>query len=387
MQFANEFLVNTETDASQEAACIAFTTGRYCIAWRSRDAGGPTIRLRLFGLDDQASGDEVIVYADVLMVPGSPKVAALANGDFVVVWPAEDGDDTFPILSRLFDPSGNARGPAEVVPHGSGRPSLGDVIGLSDGGYLVSWSVIEMDQPSLPVSIGATIFDRAGAQGVLMDVTEPAPLGRSAPRIAELADGALFFAWDRLKRVVDPTHARIEGRIMERSGGARSDILEVSQAERGIKSQVSTAVMKSGDVMTVWGYDSSAQDQDGIAIMARILAPNGTGRGDEWQVNSMTSGPQVAPAICVLDDGMVAMTWTTGDPAQDGSKAAIIVRGYDPTGQRSPGEFRFNQLALGEQERSVIAPLENGRFVVAWQSMDGAHDDSGWGIKARSGAF
>jgi hypothetical protein len=87
-----EFLVNTTTLGSQEAASIAaLANGGFVIAWQDGSAtGGDTsgfaIRAQVYSATGAKVGVEFLVNTQTAGSQAKPAVAALSNGDFVITW-------------------------------------------------------------------------------------------------------------------------------------------------------------------------------------------------------------------------------------------------------------------------------------------------------------
>ncbi|MEO7690600.1 MAG: hypothetical protein ABIS51_15060, partial [Sphingomonas sp.] len=105
--------------------------------------------------------------------------------------------------------------------------------------------------------------------------------------------------------------------------------------------------------------------------------------GNEFAVNTATTGDQTAPSIAYFANGNFIVSWVTSDTTQDGSGNAIKAQIFDATGAKIGGEFLVNNLGTGSQFTESVAVLANGTFVVSWITADPLQDGSGNAVKAR----
>lgn len=111
-----------------------------------------------------------------------------------------------------------------------------------------------------------------------------------------------------------------------------------------------------------------------LLISAGLQAQVPTPDGDEFQVNTYTTGYQKNPAVGMGSDGAFIVTWESGSRSQDGpdgDHASTQSRRYDSTGAPIGDEFQVNTYTHSWQKGADIAVAPNGNFLVVWES-DGA---------------
>lgn len=103
------------------------------------------------------------------------------------------------------------------------------------------------------------------------------------------------------------------------------------------------------------------------SIFARILMANGTfSTTTDIKVNTYTNTTQFNPALTVLSNGNIVVTWSSQD--QDGHQSGVFARVLTSSGQFVGAPFQINQVSLYDQHNPVVSGLGNGNFVVAWIS-------------------
>ena len=117
-------------------------------------------------------------------------------------------------------------------------------------------------------------------------------------------------------------------------------------------------------------------------IKAQRFAMNGAALGPEVTVNTFAGNVQVRSEIAALPDGGFVVVWA----ATNASNAAtdeydIYVQRFDQNGVKDGTETKVNTYTAGWQTDAFIAALQNGGFVVAWESEN--QDGSGLGVYAQ----
>ena len=120
--------------------------------------------------------------------------------------------------------------------------------------------------------------------------------------------------------------------------------------------------MTNGGFVIVWqiGVFSSAD------IRGRRFDSAGNPLGSDFLVNTNTANEQTDAQVTGLDNGGFVVSWDTvaGDQFQD-----VSAQVYDSTGAKVGSEFLINTTTSGPQGFSSLAPLTAG-FVAVWQSVD-----------------
>jgi RHS repeat-associated protein len=108
------------------------------------------------------------------------------------------------------------------------------------------------------------------------------------------------------------------------------------------------------------------------------LAPLSVPQSNETLVNTRTKDVQETPAVATSAAGTV-IVWAS--VSQDGSGWGVYGQRYDTNGKKVGGEFRINTTTKYDQRAPQVAMFADGRFVVAWESLN--QDGSGWGVYSR----
>ncbi|MBC7908000.1 MAG: cadherin-like domain-containing protein, partial [Rhodospirillaceae bacterium] len=123
------------------------------------------------------------------------------------------------------------------------------------------------------------------------------------------------------------------------------------------------AVLANGGHVVAW--QSYGQDGASWGVYGRVTSREGV-NGDEIKINTHTGDHQLDPQVSALAGGGFVVTWQSNN--QDGSGYGVYGQRYDAAGLPEGDEFRINNAPAGEQTRARMTGLEDGGFLVTWQS-------------------
>lgn len=134
-----------------------------------------------------------------------PQVAVAGTGDFMIVWGDFRGSQGFEIFARLFEASGQPKGPAFVVPgNPGGHQILPQVAADEQGHFVVVWQGGLFTGGSVPALGGdgdgpgvfAQRFDRNGARlGSSFRLSRTRAGDQLTPNVAMASDGSFVAVW------------------------------------------------------------------------------------------------------------------------------------------------------------------------------------------------
>ena len=183
------------------------------------------------------------------------------------------------------------------------------------------------------------------------------------PDIACHSDGSFLVVWE--SRGQDGDGLGIFARNFRADGTAASNEIQVNSYTTDNQRRPRVCARPGGGAVIVW--DSFGQDGDGGGIYAQRLAPGADGgfNGDNFLVNSITTGSQVTPAIACSTDGSQVVAWADVDQNR------IDTVYYDVTGTVIvPASISPSQVHPGPQvlRHPAVAPLDGTSFNIAYES-------------------
>ncbi len=314
-----EFRVNTYTTGTQRFGSIAGSmTYLFVVTWESagQDGSGEGLFGRLLSTRGEPMGEEFAVNTHTVGNQDTPAVAGFAAGGFVAVWEDLDQDDDGEtVMAQRFDAAGGRMGAEFRVNGGTVGDQYEPAVTTHEAGFVVAWA-----------SASAVGGDGSGAG--------------------------------------------IVARRFDLQGVALGDDIQVNTYTTGDQTHPALAAAPGGGFVVAWASDG----QDGAAegIFAQRFDGEGARLGEEFQVNTYTTGVQLWPALAVSGAGAFLVVWESA--GQDGSSDAVMGRLFGANGAARGPEGRINAITAGAQEDAAVAADGRGGFLVVWESADGSSD-------------
>ena len=275
----------------------------------------------------------------------------------------------------------------------SGSQRFSSVSALTDetSGELVGYVVVWDDTSTNTVR--GRIYDADNNPSSEFTISQSVG-GNDQPVVQALPNGTFIVTW--YSSGVDGSGDAVLARIYNNDGSTTTseahggDQFAVNTTTSGSQFFPDVAVLDNGDFMVVWSDSSSNLGDSGTGIIAQRFDVNGNSIGGEFLVNTFTSSTQshasvsALAASTALPSGGYVVTWESF--GVDGSNYGVSAQVYDHNGNAVGTELAVNTFTLNTQQRPVVAGLVDGGFVIAWDSEDG-QDLSGNGIYAQRFGF
>lgn len=330
-----EFQVNTYTPGSQYHASVGMDAGGdFVVAWSSggyyqddstQDGSAFGVFLQRFDVGGQSIGGEQQVNTYTRGNQLEPDVAMAPDGRFVVAWSSnnyyatpQDGDDTGVFGQRFAADGVPAGGEFQANTYTTGAQDQPAVTMLSNGGFVVVWT------------------------------SQSFPVGQ------------------------DGSRAGVFGQRFDAAGARAGAEFQVNTYTPGSQYLPDVAAQPAGDFVVTWQngrYYGDDADGSGSSISMRRFGADGSPRGNEVQVNTFTPGDQRRPAVAADAQGNFVVSWENGSyyGGPDGSGSGIAARHFTAGGTALGDDFQVNTYTSGSQYFIAAAPVGADGFVVTWQ--------------------
>jgi Ca2+-binding RTX toxin-like protein len=303
VKLGTQFHVNTTKAGKQAVGGVApLGNGGFVVTWESaplsgatgQDGSGLGIYARRFNVDGSPASGEFRVNTSTTGDQKQPRIAALANGGFVVVW-IDDGEGTY--KAQRFSSSGSAVG-GEILIGGSAQSTA--VAGLKDGGFVAIWM-----GPVGGLGFEACV-NQFNANGVAVTGEFQANTYNVGTQktwaVAALANGGYVVLWT--SDAQDGSLLGVYGQKFTPASFFDGGEFRVNVHTAGAQTEASVAALGNGYVAT---WSSDEQDGSGSGIYGRLI-------GDTSDVIAGTAGPD-------------NLTGTTGDDIINGKGGADVMTG------------------------------------------------------------
>ncbi len=375
-----EARVNAQTSGNQNLPAVASLPSGGWVAVYQAYFSSPTSRkfdvaARLISNQGLPTGTtDIVVNTTVAADQTNPDVACFPGGKFVVVWQSDGQDgDLGGVVARVFDAAGDPlSGEVLVNTYTTGPQVFPRVTALPNGDYVVVWQSYGQDGDGNGV-YGRRLSSSGAAPGAEFRVHATTGGDQSFPAVAHFSDNRLLVAWE--SPAATPGTTEIRWRFLSADGTPLTE--EATANTPGTASCTRPDVAVFGDDRFVIAWErSEAGDNDAYA--RRFLA-NGTPDGIEFRLHQYALDSQLRPQLASLPDGRLVATWMSD--GQDGSYLGAFARRFDALGSPIGAEFQVNVFTTGEQSFPAISAQTDGAAYVVWHSL--GQDGSGYGVFGR----
>lgn len=300
----------TVTGVQDVSDVAALDDGGWVVTWSSRpfiDAAGFEIRLQAYNADGSTQGIEMQANTTTLNEQSRSNVIGLDNGGWVVAWQSQNGNGVFDVYQQAYNSSG-----AKV------------------GGETLVNTVTSSDQ-----------FD---------------------PAITALDNGRWVVTWASYGHASD--FSGIYQQVYNANGTKSGTEVHVNTYTTNNQYDPEVTTLGNGDFVVTW--ESQGQDGNGFGIYQQRFNDNGTKDGVETRVNTITAKDQTHADVTALSTGGYVVAWESVGKAN--AAGDIHAQVFNASGKRVGKELLVNVQTNSEQLDPSVAALDNGRFVVTWQS-------------------
>jgi hypothetical protein len=250
----SEFLVNTETSFDQANPVVtALGDGGFVVVWSSlfQDGDETGIFAQRYDADGDAVGGEFQVNTYTTSYQTYPAVAALAYGGFVVTWQSFGQDGDVGVYGQRYAADGSLDdGEFQVNATTAGYQRFPSVVGLADGGFVVTWQHAFNDiYAQLYAADGSTV-------GGEFKVNDSVSMNSTYPSVTALPNGGFVVTWEGW--YLDGHWWGMAGRRYAADGTALGDEFQINQQTLfeqhtdGLTGAVAVVALTDGRLVQVW---------------------------------------------------------------------------------------------------------------------------------------
>ncbi|MEZ6095183.1 MAG: tandem-95 repeat protein [Pirellulaceae bacterium] len=314
-----------------------------------------------------------VVNTELLGNQDSQQLAALTNGNYVIVWASQDGytadgDDGIQIFAQVLDSTGAKVGAQFAVSNNIGTDQISpSVAGLADGGFVVAWT-----DNATTSDILVQRFDAAGTRLNLngtSGATSPTNVAQNSAfhqmdASVTATETGFFVSWGTRDTTIAADSTDVVGRFFDLNGTATDEFL-INQTVVGVQRTTRSTALDGHRVLVTW----LDQNGDSFDLRGRIV---GLGAdlsvGSEFTINSITTQKQWVQNVASLDSQGFVVVWQS--EAVDGSGTAVVSRRFDLDGNAIDGtEVTVNVETTGNQSVPDVVGSPDGSYTVFWQSL------------------
>ncbi|MBV7569636.1 calcium-binding protein [Pseudomonas sp. PDM27] len=365
-----ETLINTTTLGDQEDPNIyGLIDGGFVIAWQGNGVGDATgLFTQRYNASGAKVGGETLVNTTLAGEQSQPSVVGLLNGGYVVTWSGLNAGGLQCIFTQQYSASGAKVGGETVVnTTTAGFRDSPEITALADGGYVVTWGAEET------AGDFGSFLQRFNASGVKVGgevhINTTTAGAQDFPQIFGVPDGGYLAVWE------GSGPGDNYGIFTQRfnSAGAKVGVETlVNIPSVDIQSEHMVAVQANGNYLLVWeSYPDTVTGVEQRDVFSQLYNSAGGKIGPQTRVNTTTPGAQGEAHVSVMFDGGYLVTWVGNGP---GDVDGVFTQRINASGALVGAETRVNTTVAGDQIITRVTTLIDGGYVVVWESIgqDGA---------------
>ncbi|ARE42344.1 hypothetical protein RGUI_4318 (plasmid) [Rhodovulum sp. P5] len=380
----DEEQVNAFVTGDQEYSSIAaLADGGFVVTWESynqdsTDGNDEGVYQQRYDAEGTPVGPETLVNQTTSGYEDQPAVAGLSSGGWVTVWEGTD-DSGVGIFAAITDANGTVGPEFQVNFQTSSTQDAPKVAALSNGNFVVVWDSNTSGGAGDGSGEGVIgrLFDASGTPLSAGDIVLNTFTDSTQRYVDVTSHGAGGFVAVWASYLVDADSYGIAGQRFDASGNPVGSEFVVNTTTAGSQDLARVTELDDGGFVVVW----LGPDNYGTGVYLQRYDVNGAAVGGEVLVNDDNGYYYTyEPDIAATPDGGWVVTWRTSSGGND-----ILAQRYDASGNRIDGNFVVNDVTDGSQAYSEVAVLADGRIAVTWTSntSGAAGDGSGNGVFVR----
>jgi hypothetical protein len=313
-------------------------------------------------------GEDVRANVSTAYGAESPRVARFVDGSTLVAWSSTGRDGSGKgVYFQVFDASGQrvfSDDRLGNVGETAGDQILRDVTVLSDGGWLITYSI--------GTQLRLCRFDGNGTAKGIIPVDVAANRVIQDAKCVAMHGGGWVVAWNALdglygqgdiywqKFAYDGTRVFFRDQIA-------NVVTDGHQGEIDL-----TALGNSGWAITWTSLDQAGSGSGHDVYQQRYDSSGNPASSSDIQVNHDTDRSQFDPKVARLQDGGYVVTWSSF--GTDGS-IDVYQQRYAVNGVSAwDTDRRVNLATTGSQSQATVTGMEDGGWIVTWQSSQSGHE-------------
>lgn len=363
----SEFQVNSYTTGLQRSSDVAADgLGGFVVVWASvgQDGADYGVFGRRFSPTGTPLGLDFQVNSYTTDRQNYPAVASDGPGNFVVAWSSPHDGSSDGVFAQVYDPAGTPILSNFLVnTYTTGTQFMPSLAANSAGAVVVLWTSDNQDGSS------DGVFGRFAPAtqpfGPEFQVNTYTTNYQNHAAVAMSSAGEFIVVWQSVNQVGEEGFG-IFGQRFNSLGAAVGTEFQINSYTTHNQMGPGVASDGAGNFVVVW--HSRYQDGSSWGLFGQRFDAVGVPQGSEFQVNSYTTGLQLAPTVAASAAGDFIVSWISY--GQDGSDRGVFGQRFDAAGATLGSEFRVNSYTTNMQYGPSVAADASGNFIVAWDSVD-----------------
>jgi hypothetical protein len=359
-----EFNITSNADPYSHLDFSPLTNGGFVACWDkylpSLTQQDYDIHCQVFSADCKKLGNEFRVNSYTNGRQDNPRIASLANGNFVICWKSYIQDDpSSDIFGQIFTPDGNKiGGEFRINTYVCGDQQFPQISALPNGGFIVLWQ--SYGQYGWFGQVFSSTGEKINDEFQINTIDDFDYFNYIfIPSIVLLKDRFVVI-WVKDNR--DASGSDINGQIISMTGERIGKQFRInSYTNNWQHNQMIMPVLNDG-FWVCW--DSYGQDGSGYGIYGQVFNSNGGKIGEEFLINTSVAGNQQSPLITKLLTGDFLVTWSSNGIYGQLFSSLVKKIGSEFTILADYGDVNYYRQ---------IVPIQNNKILFCWVNYSQDH--------------
>ena len=316
-----------------------------------------------FQINDHSRGEQI-----------NPRVDMDSDGDFIIIWEDVQRRTNYGIV---YNSAGNPL--TAEFPIGSNNKSLKQIHNslayYNNDEFVVVWEQLDLSSSPPQSSIFAKQYLPGGGANIktpIFNLSELSICGTGTPcsppvGIEESAargknPSVSTNGTDRFA-VCWTSGYELYAQVFNNNAGLIGSPIQVCIDNPFIK-QPQLSMNASGEFIIGW----EGADSHNSGILVQKYNANGTENGAVIQVNTTENNSQSYPTLELMDDGSFIVAWQSYEQEGVGNDFGIYAQRIDSSCAKINGEIHVNTYVTDAQKTPSLTTFDDGTFFVTWSS-------------------
>ncbi len=370
IKIGEEFSITPqEAYFAENSSVTALSNGGFVVSWQSSVLNGLGIYGKVYDADGNAHGEDFLISNPDNVFQVDPTITALEGGDFVVTWYGGFQDDGgVGVFGRRYNPDGSPNGEEfQVNTFSAFNQQYSSIAALTDGGFVIAWSSDFQDGSR--ASVFGQRYDADGnPNGDEFQINTFTEKTQFHPSVTGLSEGGFVVTWS--SELQDGSEFGIFGQRYDADGSTNGAEFQINTFNDSHQALSDITTLSDGGFVVTWS--SRIQDGNSSGVFGQRYDADGSKNGAEFQINNFTTGGQFNAAITATSDNGFVVTWQSEE--QDGDGYGIFAKIFRPASEFS--EFSADDFISYTNQDVIVENFEvidNTEIHIAgntWKAVD-----------------
>ena len=293
-----------------------------------------------------------------------PDVSTLRDGSFIITWysRASNSSDMF-LYGQKYEANGTKSGGQFQIDQFSSSLFQSTIISSQiNDNFIFLWR----ESNTIQGQIFGSDATKIGNEFAINYTDVPHDMQNFTA--TSFSDGSFMVVWPEKEDQTSLQQVGISAQRFNSNGAEIGSKFLVNEAWTFDDRDPSVSQLQNGSFVVVW-EKAVADSDDSFGIQAKLFNNINSTSGTGFKVNTGTTNKEQSdPNVTALQNGNFVVTWQSYEYSGDPTGFNIRAKIYDSSANALTPEFLVNTYINGDQNSPEIIALNDGGFLITWTS-------------------